>query len=71
MSTPTNPRKRPRYPGARYERCEECGKSWNVSPKAKIPPSGYICPRCRDKIHKIQTTTKGEIHNERNPKNPD
>ena len=62
MSTTRNP-KRPRYPGARYERCEECGKSWNVSPKAKIPPSGYVCPNCRNKIHKIQTTIKGEIHN--------
>ena len=32
----------------RYETCAGCGQKWNVSAQAKIPRSGYICPRCRN-----------------------
>ena len=35
--------------GRRYEDCHNCGKRWNVSINAKIPKSGYLCPRCRQK----------------------
>lgn len=35
--------------GRRYEDCNKCGKDWNVSVNAKIPKSGYLCPRCRQK----------------------
>lgn len=49
MNTLTNPRKRPRYPDERFERCRECGYRWNVSIGAKMPPSGYLCPVCRSK----------------------
>lgn len=33
----------------RYISCVGCGELWNVSIKAYIPPSGYLCPRCRAK----------------------
>ncbi len=31
------------------ERCTNCQKIWNISIRAKIPCSGYICPYCKTK----------------------
>lgn len=47
MKVQRNPR-RPRHEGARFEKCVECKCTWNVSLKAETPPSGYLCPRCRN-----------------------
>ena len=33
----------------RLEVCRKCGKTWNISRQAKLPPSGYICPHCASK----------------------
>jgi DNA-directed RNA polymerase subunit RPC12/RpoP len=30
-------------------KCAGCGKAWNVSIKARIPKTGYICPHCESK----------------------
>lgn len=42
-----------RNSGARYETCKECGREWNVSIKAEIPWTGYLCPQCREKFRRI------------------
>lgn len=60
MSTPKDTRKRPRHPDARFELCAECGKRWNVSIGAEIPPSGYLCPRCRNKYIKTETEKRSK-----------
>ena len=36
-------------PGARYERCEQCGSVWNVSAGAQFWAGVYICPACEKK----------------------
>ena len=36
----------------RYERCKVCKENWNISIEAKIPKSGYVCPKCRMKSEK-------------------
>ncbi len=33
----------------RMEECVLCGKEWNVSRRARIPKSGYVCPHCRSR----------------------
>jgi hypothetical protein len=33
----------------RAERCVYCGREWNVSLLASIPPIGYVCPGCEGK----------------------
>ena len=38
---------------ARHEKCQECEQDWNVSKLAKVPWTGYICPRCREKFRRI------------------
>ncbi len=30
----------------RYERCEQCGKTWNVSTFARPYAGVYVCPIC-------------------------
>lgn len=44
--------KKQRY---RTEICVGCGEEWNVSRKANIPESGYLCPTCRAK-KQVKTT---------------
>lgn len=39
----------PRRKKRRWETCRECGESWNISINARIPPAGYLCPRCWSK----------------------
>ena len=31
---------------ARYERCEQCGRIWNVSVTARLFAGVYVCPAC-------------------------
>ena len=33
----------------RMEVCITCGTEWNVSRKARLPKTGYICPHCRSR----------------------
>ncbi|OOM79904.1 hypothetical protein CLPUN_14220 [Clostridium puniceum] len=33
-------------------KCIECNLHWKVSIKKDIDPSGYICPRCSEKMKK-------------------
>lgn len=35
-------------------RCVICTKIWNVSIYAKIPETGYVCPKCANKRKKIK-----------------
>ena len=36
----------------RHQVCVNCGLEWNISVKANVPRSGYICPICRGrKVH--------------------
>ena len=39
-----------RNPRARYERCKDCGRKWNVSRQLRIPWYGYRCPTCTGKL---------------------
>lgn len=48
------PTTRPRFAEARFEKCRECGRTWNVSKKMKIPQSGYLCPVCYGRNRKEQ-----------------
>ena len=34
---------------ARQAACRICGKDWQISALAVIPPSGYVCPVCETK----------------------
>ena len=34
---------------ARQAACRICGKDWQISALAVIPPSGYVCPVCEAK----------------------
>lgn len=49
-------------------RCRTCGKHWNVSIKANIPKTGYMCPRCSIKQRKsareavTSTDTNDNMH---------
>lgn len=39
----------------RYEKCENCGRTWNVSRRA-VPYAGvYVCPECAKRM----TTPRG------------
>ena len=38
--------------------CRSCGKQWNVSPYAKVPPKGYICPKCAAKEQRERFTRR-------------
>ena len=42
--------------GRRHQICWICGREWNVSVKASVSRTGYICPKCRGK----------KVHNEDN-----
>lgn len=33
---------------ARQAACRICGKDWQISALAVIPPSGYVCPVCEN-----------------------
>lgn len=35
--------------GLRYEPCYGCGERWNIPKAYKLPPRGYLCPKCREK----------------------
>lgn len=48
---PKSVRKRRQAP-YRVETCRECGLDWNVSVLVKTPPSGYLCPRCKERQKK-------------------
>lgn len=37
---------------ARQAACRICGKDWQISALAVIPPSGYVCPVCETKQRK-------------------
>ena len=38
--------------------CRICGKQWNVSPYAKVPTKGYICPKCAAKEQRERFTRR-------------
>ncbi|MBN1045513.1 MULTISPECIES: hypothetical protein [unclassified Clostridium] len=46
-------------------KCCKCKEFWNISVKAQIPKSGYICPKCRAKeakdIEKAREARKGRV----------
>lgn len=46
-------------------KCCKCNLYWNISVKAQIPKSGYICPKCRAKeakdIEKAREARKGRV----------
>lgn len=33
------------------EKCVVCGLRWHVCRDKKIPPGGYVCPRCEYRGH--------------------
>ena len=60
MNTSSQPEEKPHRSGARYEKCRECGRDWNVSRGAEIPKSGYLCPKCWSKyIYQNTDSNKG------------
>ena len=49
-------------------RCAGCGMSWNISLYAKIPKSGYICPRCESRIRAGETLDEIKARTQSRPK---
>lgn len=43
----------------RYERCEQCGKVWNVSRQARLYAGVYICPSCTEENRRQRDTDLG------------
>lgn len=31
-------------------KCTKCNLHWNISVKKRIPPEGYVCPICTEKM---------------------
>lgn len=53
---------------ARQAACRICGKDWQISALAVIPPSGYVCPVCetkqrKERLYGNETTQKRGIQN--------
>lgn len=53
---------------ARQAACRICGKDWQISALAVIPPSGYVCPVCetkqrKERLYGNENTQKRGIQN--------
>lgn len=56
---------------ARQAACRICGKDWQISALAVIPPSGYVCPVCetkqrKERLYGNENTQKRGIQNPQN-----
>lgn len=40
--------------------CSRCGCEWNISVKAQIPTSGYVCPHCTSRERQGNSIQEGE-----------
>ena len=59
---------------ARQAACRICGKDWQLSALAVIPPSGYVCPVCetkqrKERLYGNETTQKRGIELDTLPEN--